>query len=184
MPALAQTYRRQLRERADEQYGFITTRDAAELGVPPVEVRKIAARGGLTRVGHGVYRFDDVQRTGREAFMEAVLLAGEGAFLTGEAVLALHELAQVNPRRVTVGAPRHVRAELPRHIEVHEEKVEPRDLTEYEGIPSTTVARALIDARRTVMRDRLEAALDRATAKGLVLRPDRERVLEKLKARQ
>ncbi len=48
MPMLAQTYRRRLHERALDQYGYVTTRDAAELGVPPVEVRKIAARGGLT----------------------------------------------------------------------------------------------------------------------------------------
>jgi len=183
MPELAHTFRHRLRERADDQYGFITTRDAAELGVPPVEVRKIAARGGLTRVGHGVYHFDDVRRTGREPYMEAVLLAGNGAFLTGEAVLALHELAQVNPRRLTVGTPRHVRTRLPKHIEVHERKIDEGDLTSYEGIPTTTVARAIIDARPTVMRERLIDAIDKATTNGLLLRADRERVLKAMRGR-
>ena len=176
MPALANTYRRQLHERALEKYGFVTTRDARELGVPAVEVRKLAARGGLTHVARGLYRFDDIPHTGREEFMEAVLRAGHGAFLTGEAVLALHELAQVNPRAITVGAPRHVRADLPPTVEVHERAVPPGDLTMYEGIPSTTVAKALLDCRRTVMRERLELAVERAVERGLLRRSERERL--------
>src|SRR5690554_2955668 len=129
MPTLATTYRRRLHERALDQYGYITTRDAVELGVPPVAVRKIARRGGLTHVARGLYRFDDIPHTGRESFMEAVLRGGEGAFLTGEAVLALHDLAQVNPRRITVASPRQVRANLPPHIELRERRISPSDLT-------------------------------------------------------
>ena len=34
--ALAHTYRRTLRERALEQYGYVSTADAVALGVPPV----------------------------------------------------------------------------------------------------------------------------------------------------
>lgn len=81
---LANTYRRQLHQRALDQYGYITTRDAAELGIPPVEVRNIADRGGLTHVARGVFRFDDIPHTGREQFMEAVLRVGPEAFLTGD----------------------------------------------------------------------------------------------------
>ena len=44
--ALADTYRRRLRDRALDQYGYVTTRDAADVGVPAVELRKIAQRGG------------------------------------------------------------------------------------------------------------------------------------------
>ncbi len=176
MPALAVTYRRKLHEHALENYGFITTRDAAELGVPPVEVRKLTARGGLTHVARGLYRFDDIPYTGREEFMEAVLRAGDGAFLTGESVLALHDLAQVNPRVITVGSPRHVRADLPPTVEAHERTINPGDLTIYEGIPSTTIARALLDCRRTVMHARLEAAIERAAERGLLRRSEQARV--------
>lgn len=180
MPMLAQTYRRRLHERALDQYGYVTTRDAAELGVPPVEVRKIAARGGLTHVARGLYRFDDIPYTGREHFMEAVLRAGEGALLTGDAVLSLHDLALVNPRRLRVAVPRQVRTNLPTTIEAHKRRVAPEDRTTYEGIPTTTVARALLDARGTVMRERLIDGAREATRRGLLLHGEGEQVIHEL----
>ena len=40
----ADTYRRRLYERAINQHGFVTTKDAEEADVPAVELRKIANR--------------------------------------------------------------------------------------------------------------------------------------------
>lgn len=179
---LANTYRRQLHERALDQYGYVTTRDAADLGIPPVEVRKMAKRGGLTHVARGVYRFDDIPHTGREPFMEAVLRVGDDAFLAADAVLSLHDLGLVNPRRVRVGTPARVRGALPETVQVIQQKVDPKDLTEYEGIPATTIARALLDARGLVMRERLLAAAHEAIRRGLMLRREGERVVGELEA--
>lgn len=179
---LANTYRRRLHERAVDQYGYITTRDAAELGIPPVEVRKIAERGGLTHVGRGVFRFDDVPHTGREPFMEAVLRVGEDAFLTGDAVLALHDLGLVNPRRIRVGVPKRTRLKLPENVAVVQQQVDAKNLTEYEGIPAMTVAQAILDARPIVMRTRLIDAAREAVRRGLVLRRDGQRLLQELEA--
>ncbi len=177
---LAQTYRRQLHERALDQYGYITTRDATELGIPSVEVRKIAARGGMTHIARGLFRFDDIPHTGREGFMEAILRVGEGAFLTGDAVLSLHDLALANPRKLRVAAPRQVRASLPPTIEVHERHVDPKELTVFEGIPTTTIARALLDARGSIMRTRLLGAAQEAMRRGLLLRREGERVIREI----
>jgi predicted transcriptional regulator of viral defense system len=55
------TYRETLRELADEKYGYITTREAANIGVPGVELRKLANRGVLRQVRRGVYRFADAR---------------------------------------------------------------------------------------------------------------------------
>lgn len=177
---LANTYRRQLHQRALDQYGYITTRDAADLDIPPVEVRKIAERGGLTHIARGVFRFDDIPYTGREPFMEAVLRVGDDAFLTADAVLSLHDLGLVNPRRIRVGTPARVRTALPDTVQVIQRKVDPKDLTEYEGIPATTIARALLDARGLVMRERLLEAAHEAIRRGLVLRREGERVVGEL----
>lgn len=49
-------YRDIVREIALDQYGFVTTRDASEAGVPAVELPKLAARGGLENVAYGLYR--------------------------------------------------------------------------------------------------------------------------------
>lgn len=181
--ALAPTYRRRLHERALDQYGYVTTHDADELGVPQWALRQIAERGGVTRVAHGVYRFDDVPTTDRDEFMEAVLAVGEGAHLVGDAVLALHDLGLVNPRRIRVGTPRRVRLTLPTTIEVVPANDRPEDLTVYEGIPTTTVAKALLDCRGVVMTERLVDAAEEAARRGLLRRRETENVLAALEAR-
>jgi hypothetical protein len=171
------TYRRRLREVARDHHGYVTSKMAAEVGVPSVELRKMASRGGLTNVAYGVYRFDDLADGEHGQFMEAVLRAGDDAYLAGDAVLALHGLGLVNPRRIRVGTPRRVRAHLPPYINLVKREVAPDDLTLYEGIPSQTVARALIDSVGVVMRDRLLAAFHKAREEGLVRESETQEVL-------
>jgi predicted transcriptional regulator of viral defense system len=161
-------YRQTVREIALDQYGYVTTRDAAVAGVPAVELRKLAARGALTNVAYGLYRLTDARPTEYDQFAESLLRVGDGAYLSGDAVLALHQLALVNPRRIRVGAPRRVRAALPEFIDLREEVVPNEDLTVYEGLCATTVARALLDCRGHVMTERLLDAAKQARAEGLL----------------
>lgn len=161
-------YRQTVREIALDQYGYITTRDAADAGVPAVELRKLAARGALTNVAYGLYRLADARPTDYDQFAEALLRVGDGAYLRGDAVLAMHHLALVNPRRIRVGVPRRVRAALPEFVDQREEEIPEGELTDYEGLRSTTVARALIDCRGQVMTERLLDAAKEAKAEGLL----------------
>lgn len=178
--AMRRTYRRRLYERALDQYGYVTTRDADDLGVPPVELRKLHLRGGLEHVGHGLYRFEDVPPTPKDGFMEAVLRVGEGALLAGDAVLALHELGLAYPRRVRVATPRRVRRRLPSFIKVEQRDVPPAKRTTYEGIPAMTVAEAIRDCRGLLMPERLvDAATDAARA-GLIRKAEANRLLQEL----
>ena len=66
--------------------------------------------------------------------MEAVLRVGADAYLTHDAVLAFHELAQVNSRRIRIGTPHCARARAPDFFEVIRQQIDPADLTEYEGV--------------------------------------------------
>ena len=180
MMPLTTTYRRQLFDRALDQYGYVTTRDADDLAIPSVELRKLAQRGGLEHIAYGLYRFEDVPRTGRDQYMEAVLRVGPGAFLTHDSVLALHDLGLANPRRLRIGTPRRARPELPAHIEVVQQTLNADELTEYEAIPSATVARALLDCRGLVMRERLLDAAHEAARRGLLTKRQARRVLAEL----
>jgi predicted transcriptional regulator of viral defense system len=161
-------YRQTVREIALDQYGYVTTRDAADAGVPAVELRKLAARGALINVAYGLYRLADARPTEYDQFAEALLRVGDGAYLRGDAVLALHHLALVNPRRIRVGVSRRVRAALPQFIDLREEEMPEEDLTDYEGLRSTTVARSLLDCRGQVMTQRLLDAAKQARAEGLL----------------
>lgn len=179
---LADTYRRRLRDRALDQYGYVTTRDAGELEIPVVELRKVAYRGGVEHVAYGLYRFDDIPRTDRDQYMEAVLRIGADAYLTHDAVLALHDLGPLNPRRIRIGTPRRTRPQLPAYIEVIQRPLKAVDLTAYEGIPSATMARALLDCRGLVMRDRLVEAGHEAARQGLLRKSEARRILAELEA--
>jgi len=176
------TYRGMLREVALDQYGYVTSRDARRLGIPVTELPKLAARGGVRRVGWGLYRFDDIPMTPRDQYMEAVLLGGAGAVLSHDAVLALHRLALVNPRTIRVTAPARNRRALPGHVTLVRRALGPTDATIYEGLPATTVARALIDCIPLVRRDRLVDAANEARAEGLLTRSEHRRVLGELRA--
>lgn len=170
------TYRQLVRERALDRHGFITTRDAADLQVPVVELRKLALRGALQSVGYGVYRLSDAPSGDFDEYAEAVLRVGDDAYLTHDAVLALHGLALVNPRKIRVGTPHRVRSRLPESIEVIQRTVPEEDLTFFEGIRSTTVARAILDSRGLVMDERLRDAIGQADRAGLLTRKETSRL--------
>lgn len=177
-------YRQTVREIALDQYGYVTTRDAADIGIPAVELRKLTARGALINVAYGLYRLADARPTEYDQFAEALLRLGDGAYLRGDAVLALHHLALVNPRQIRVGVPRRVRAALPEFIDLHEEQIPEDDLTIYEGLRATTVARALLDCRGQVMAERLLDAAKQAKAEGLLTGREYARVRRVLTQQQ
>lgn len=165
------TYLRSVFEHAMDNHGLITTKQARTLGIPDIELVKLAHRGSLEHLAYGLYRHPDVPLTRYTEFAEAVLRVGEDAFLTHDAVLNLHELALVNPRSVQVGTARRVRRALPDSVTLVRRTDAPQ-LTSYEGIRSTTVAQALRDCAGTVPRDRLRDALEDARREGLVRRRD------------
>jgi hypothetical protein len=73
-----------------------------------------------------------------------------------------------------------VRVAVPRTVEIVPRRDLPEDLTIYEGIPATTVARALLDARGTVITERLADATREARERGLLLRHEADRVFAAL----
>jgi predicted transcriptional regulator of viral defense system len=156
------TYRRTLREIGLDQHGYVSIKDAAEADVPPVELRKLASRGGLAHIGRGLYRFDDIPTTPQDPFAQAVLWAGP------DAVLVLHHLAQVNPQTLRVYTPHRVRRDKRNDITIIQKQLPAKDTTLYYGIPSTTVRRALIDCVGLVMASRLREAAETARTEGLL----------------
>ncbi len=68
----------------------MTTATAAELGVPPVELRKLARRGARQHMGHGGHWMTEVPPTPLTEYAEAVAMLGPDAVVADDAVLALH----------------------------------------------------------------------------------------------
>lgn len=163
------TYRRVLWEIAAGQHAVVTVADAEEIGVPAVELRKLAQRGALQACGQGVYVHSGVPTTEKTQPAIAVALSGRDSFLHREAVLDLLVLGQFNPRRIRVATQRRVRRALPEWIDLEYRKDLPDDeLTFYEGIPSTTIRRALIDVRDRIPAERWEDLIDQARIRALI----------------
>ncbi|WP_187977012.1 type IV toxin-antitoxin system AbiEi family antitoxin domain-containing protein [Mycetocola sp. JXN-3] len=161
-------YRDVLREMALDRYGYVTTREAIEAGVPAVELPKLAARGGLEHVARGIYRVSTVPPTRNDQLAEAILRAGEGAYLYAESVLSLFDLADLNPRRIKVAVHRRTRTKLPAFIELTRVHGEPRT-TVYDGLNSQYVADALLSCSGRIEPPILLIAAQQARAEGLLL---------------
>jgi predicted transcriptional regulator of viral defense system len=167
------TYRQDLWEVAATHNGVVTIAWATDMGVPAVEVRKLASRGFLRPFGQGVYTHRDVPSTPFTQPTIAVALAGPGGFLHRDAVLNLWGLGQLNPLKIKVATGRRVRRKLPAWMELsHRSDVPPSDITEYEGIPSTTVSRAIDDIRGRISPDRWHSIVEDALARYLIMPDD------------
>lgn len=173
------THRQTLRWLAFDHHGIITTEQAAAAGVPAVEVRKLAARGALTRVGQGVYRMEEAPMTALTPYAQALALVGAGAYLADESVLAVHDLALVNPRTIKVATDRRVRAALPPTIELVPAN-DGRPVEHVDGLPTMPLRDALIACRGRVMRDRLVDATRVAVARDLLDDQDAAEVMDQL----
>ncbi len=165
--AAASKYREIVREIALDHYGYVSTKLAVKAGVPAVELPKLAARGGLENVAYGLYRVPDIPTTAYDQFAEALLRAGDGAYLHGESILALHRLADVNPRRIKVAVPRRARPTLPPFVELTRVKDKART-TLYEGLAAQPVADAILECRGLIETERLLEAAKQARREGLL----------------
>lgn len=166
--ASKQTYRAVLIEFAYCSHGLVSTEDAAGMGVPAVELRKLAARGALERVGHGLYRVLSAPVTNMDQYAWAVRAVGPSAYLMQDSVLALHDLALVNPARIMVGTPNRIWRDLPPVIRATRRLLPSTSLTVREGIAQTTVAQAILDCSETIMAERLRVAITDAGRQGLL----------------
>lgn len=173
-------YRGIVREIALDHYGYVTTKEATESGVPAVELPKLAARGGLENVAYGLYRVPDVPPTAFDQYAEALLRVGEGAYLHGESVLALFGLADVNPGQIKVAVTRRARPRLPVFVELTRVKANQRT-TYYEGLLAQPVADAILECRGRIEAGRLLDAAKQARKEGLLTTSEWHRVSKGLR---
>ena len=170
----------QICEQAIGNYGLITTKEAAALGVRRKDLGEWVRLGRLERLGHGVYRIEHYLPTEYDRYAEAVLLVGKDAALWGESVLAMHNLALVNPLRVQVATGRRVRKSLPKWIEVVK-KTSNGEVDTFEGIPCQNLASVILECRGRLMTERLLGAITDAAYRGLLRSSELEMLTREFK---
>lgn len=150
-----------------DNYGIVTTDDVQGVCNVCVELPRWTKMGRLENVGRGVYRLVQYKPSEYDQYAEAVALVGKESMVYGASVLAMHNLALVNPPRILVATDRRKRRKLPEWIRVvHPSKAPQRE--DFNGIRSQSVSDAIRTCAKSLMRDRLAAAVSEAKRRGLI----------------
>ena len=156
-----------LNDAAISNYGLITSAQAAELGVRLKDLLEWVKIGRLEKCWRGVYRLVHYLPTAYDRYAEALATVGNDAMIWGESVLAMHNLAMVNPERIGVATARRVRRGLPAWIELTRLQDEPpHDI--FNGIRCQPLPDAFRHCRGKVMAQRLAEAVREAEQGGLL----------------
>ena len=147
---------------AGRQHGVIAGRQLVELGLSASAVPKRVTSGRLHRVHRGVFSVGHPLLTQRGRFMAAVLACGPEAWASHYCSGVLFELG-LGARRLIDVTTRSARGRTLPGIRTHSAAtLTEADVDIIDGIPSTTLARTLLDIAEDGTRREVERALDRA----------------------
>jgi very-short-patch-repair endonuclease len=146
---------------AARAHGVVTQRELLSAGISRKEIRVRLERGALIRVHRGVYRVGHCAPSMHATYMAAVKACGDTAALCRRAAAHLLLLFKGAP------PPPEVIAKAERKIggvETHRDRrLDPRDVTTYQGIPTTTVPRTVVDLAAELETDALGKAVHTAS---------------------
>jgi predicted transcriptional regulator of viral defense system len=160
----------------EENDGLFTSKQARELGIKDSVLVRLAQRGRLERTARGVYRVAHYPSDRFAQYREAVLWAQASSgpvqiALSHETALLLYGISDVNPASVHLTVPKQarLRREKPKWIVIHKADLASPDLTEYEGMPVTSMERTILDILNTTHRiDFVRQAITDARRQGYV----------------
>jgi len=143
------------------QHGLITLAQALELGLSARQVETRTRSGRWVRVGRGVYRLGGAPITWQQRMLAACLGAPPGALTSHLSAGALANLDVVAPpsTHVTVDRGRSVRTP---GVVVHQDALSDADRTTFQGVPTISVGRTLVDCAGVVGPRRLQRLVDSA----------------------
>jgi predicted transcriptional regulator of viral defense system len=148
-------------ELAGRQWGVVSLAQLRGLGLSDDTVQRRARLGRLRRVHRGVYAVGGAVLPREGRWLAAVLACGPGAALSHVSAAVHWNLLSYEPPRPEVTAPASRRGAP--GIRLHRShSLDAQDTTDHQGIPTTTVARTLLDLAAHVPSHHLERALAQA----------------------
>ena len=150
-----------LAELARAQWGVVSLAQLDAVGIGPRAAQRRAQAGKLRRVHRGVYAVGGAVLPREGRWLAAVMACGPGAVLSHVSAAVHWNLLQYEPARPDVTAPAS-RKGVP-GIRLHRShSLDAQDTTDHQGIPTTTLARTLLDIAAQVPSHHLERALAQA----------------------
>ncbi|MDJ0753006.1 MAG: hypothetical protein QNJ45_05780 [Ardenticatenaceae bacterium] len=157
----------QLYRIAEEQAGYFSLSQARGLNLQRGQIYRELKRDKFEKAAWGVYRFAQFPASRFEEVHVAVLSAGEDAIVGFQTALYIYDLSDIIPDEIHLILPRTSSRRRP-GIRVHNVKLEPDDITLWEGFKMTTVARTIVDVARIYYDEtQIELAIQQALVRGL-----------------
>lgn len=155
---------------AEQQAGYFTATQARDAGFSYSLLSYHTGTGRFNRVRPRVYRIVQFPSSPHEDLYVAWLQAGPQAVISHDSALALYGLSDLLPHRIHVTLPRSA-SRRRSGLQLHTKRLEPDDVTRYEGLPVTTVLRTLNDVTAAGLADeQVQQAIQEALRRGLVTR--------------
>lgn len=168
MTGKSQTGDQKIAELADRQHRLVALWQLVKMGFHADAVEARVARGRLYRVHQGVYAVGHRQLEWRGVLIAAVLACGPNAVLSHRAAARLWGIRPDNRRDVDVTLPsrgaHHRKGIHPHSVR----KLDPRDVTEIDGIPVTTLPRTLLDLAEVVPKSHVIRAMTEAERQQII----------------
>ena len=176
-------------ELARSQHGIVSREQLIRSGMANGTINERISSGHLIRICRGVYGLGHDVVGQRGKWLAATLAGGPSTFLFGRTAAALwgivspsgrvevvRKRSRYNESDPTIFAPFGRRTKLT----IHRSRCLPEsDLTVYQGIPTTTVARTLLDLAAFLSQKQLEYALAAAGRAGLIRVSEIKKMLER-----
>ncbi len=167
---------------ATRQHGLFTRAQLRELGVAPTAIDRRVTSGEWVAADHGVYRFAVTPPTWPQRVL-AACLAGP-AVASHRTAAALCGVPGFSDVAVEVTARRHRRRKAPDVVWHESYHLDPIDIVDAAGIPTTAPARTLVDLGSVLSEAGLVAVYDEMVRRRLLTWPAVVEVLDRLGRRR
>jgi very-short-patch-repair endonuclease len=147
---------------ASRQHGVVSGRQLAELGFTADAIRRRLEARRLHRLHRGVYAVGHRGITPRGHYLAAVVACGPHALLSHHHAAAIHGLLRAAPSApIHVTVPRGVKPKP--GISIHRTRsLHPDDRITVDAIPTTSIARTIVDLADVLTDRRLAAVVNEA----------------------
>jgi predicted transcriptional regulator of viral defense system len=157
----------QLYQIAEDQAGYFTLAQARKIGLRKTQIYRELKRGKFEKANRGVYRFVQFPASQFEEIHIAVLSAGKNAVVGFQSALYVYDLSDMIPNEVHLILPFTSSRRRP-DIRVHTIQLTPKDITEFEGLPITTVDKTIIDCAFAYVHDeQIRMAVSQSLRRGM-----------------
>ncbi|MBP7961821.1 MAG: type IV toxin-antitoxin system AbiEi family antitoxin domain-containing protein [Caldilineaceae bacterium] len=153
---------------AEAQAGYFTAVQARHAGFSRALLSYHARTNLFDRIRPGIYRLKRFPASPNEDLFVAWLRVGPHSVISHDSALALYDLSDLLPDAIHLIVPRTASRRHP-GLRLHTNRLESGDVTQYAGLPVTSVPRTIVDMiTRGLSEELVRQAIDDALRRGMV----------------